>query len=74
MTTRTFWPADTDDEFYIAEYEELGTILERAANKWPGIRTSDLTISAEYIHTDCLGYGLYDAGDYTRFLKVSKSW
>ncbi|MOA42290.1 hypothetical protein D3C78_1643290 [compost metagenome] len=28
-------------------------------------------IEAEYIHTSCLGYDLYDAGDWTRYIHIT---
>ena len=70
---RCFKPDDTEKEFWIEEGASLQEIGERAAEhfKRDKIELSDITISAEYIHTDCLGYDKYDAGDYTNYLRIS---
>jgi len=70
-TIRTYWPDDTDTEFYIEGSASLVTIIERARAKWPNTCDSRFQITPEHIHTDCLGYDLYDAGDWTYFLKIS---
>ncbi len=36
------------------------------------VKLSDLHITAEHIHTSCLGYDRYDPGDYTNYIKVEK--
>lgn len=36
------------------------------------IQMSDLTIGAEHIHTDCLGYGSYDSGDWTNYIVIRR--
>lgn len=78
---RTFTPDDTDTEIWVkANFTSipLSNILALCAEKWPthentlGFEVDNISISAEYIHTDCLGYDRYDAGDYTRFLKITK--
>jgi hypothetical protein len=71
---KTFWPDDTDTEFFLVGGiigVSLVEIIARAQAKWPNICHSRIRIEAEHIHTDCLGYDLYDAGDYTMFLKIS---
>lgn len=75
---QTFWPDDTENRIYIdggwmASGTSLQELMERAAEKWPGISPADITISAEHIHTDCLGYDLYDPGDYTEFIILSRN-
>lgn len=69
-----FRPDDTETEFYLdSNYTKvnLGDILELAYEKWgESIDINDINIAAEYIHTECLGYDLYDAGDYTRYLRI----
>lgn len=73
---RTFWPDDTDTEMYIQASDcakpTLAELLDKINDKWPGSSLENITISAEKIHTDCLGYDLYDAGDYTDFLIIEK--
>lgn len=73
--SRCFWPDDTDTEFFIADGESLGEIQDRILKKWPELDSdwlSRISISSEYIHTDCLGYDLYDSSDYTKFIKITK--
>ena len=75
---QTFWPDDTENKMYIdagwmASGTSLQELLEKATEKWPGISLADITISAEHIHTDCLGYDLYDPGDYTEFIILSRN-
>lgn len=36
------------------------------------IKFEDLEITAEHIHTDCLGYDRYDSGDYTNYIHITK--
>lgn len=66
-----FWPEDTATEFYCYDTEDLDSILERAQEKWPGTSPTNIRISAEYIHTHCIGYDRYDSADYSNFLRIS---
>ena len=68
----TFWPDDTNESFYLTYDEKIGLtdLIAEAQMKWPGIRTEDLEIAPRHIHTRCLGYDLYDPGDYTYFVRV----
>lgn len=71
---RYFQPDETETETYIeANYQDVNLtyILEVAKIKWPNCHIKELSIRAEHIHTDCLGYDRYDAGDHTNFLKVT---
>jgi hypothetical protein len=68
---QTFWPDDTDKEFFVAPADSLSTIIERCRAKWPGCRLEDIHIEAENIHTDCLTYDLHDSGDYTNFIHIT---
>jgi len=76
-TIRTFWPDDTDTTMYIQTsycvIPTLADLLQKIYEKWPGASLDNIEISAEKIHTDCLGYDLYDAGDYTDFLLITKT-
>ncbi len=67
---REFWPEDTDTAIYIAGDCKLSEIQSRIAQKWPGVNADDISIEPDYIHTDCLGYDLFDACDYTNFLVI----
>jgi len=73
-TIRTFWPDDTDSTIYIATYTSLTLeeLMDKIDDKWPGASRSNITISSEKIHTDCLGYDLYDPGDYTDFIVITR--
>ena len=73
---RDFQPDNTDTEFFLnGEYDgyTLSDIIDRAIEYF-GIEKFDLdkvTITPEYIHTECLGYDRYDPGDYTKFIRIS---
>lgn len=69
---RTFWPDDTEDEFYIEHSADLNEIMFSAEQKWPGILPNNIRIESEHIQTDCLPYHRYDGSDWTNFLKISK--
>ena len=68
----TYWPDDTEKEFFISQNEDtsLEDILEKVKAKWPDKQPADIGIEPEYIHTDCLYFDRYDAGDFTRFIRV----
>jgi hypothetical protein len=53
--------------------ETLAEILARIEEKWPGASAENIHISSEHIHTNCLGYDLYDAGDYTQFILIERT-
>lgn len=68
-----FWPDDTDTRIYIATDGgslPLADLLAKAKEKWPGATLENTEISCEKIHTHCIYYDLYDAGDYTDFLII----
>ncbi len=73
-TIRTFWPDDTETEMYIEASTpvNLGELTAKIDEKWPGLDLSDCTIYSEHVHTDCLGYDIYDQNDYTDFLVITK--
>lgn len=71
MAQQSFWPKDTDNEFFIAREMDLPTILTKIKDKWPNVPLDKIRIESEYIHTDCITYDLYDPSDYTNFIKVS---
>ena len=76
---RCFEPDNDDTTFYIPIYSgddtTIDDIITRARDYFdhPDIYIDDITISAEYIHTRCLGYDQYDPGDYTNFLVIKKT-
>lgn len=73
----TFWPDDTETEMHIeagswSPMFNLQELLDKAQEKWPGISLDQIQISASHVHTDCIGYDRYDAGDYTDFIVLRK--
>jgi hypothetical protein len=75
---RTFRPDDTEDTIYINgdNYWDLSEIRGKILEKWPGIEESEISLSAEHVHTDCIGYDKYDPSDYTNYIVIiaSKSY
>jgi len=71
--TKEFRPDDTATEFYLHTSATVEDILLAIKLKWSEISLGDVEISAEHIHTRCLTYDLYDSGDYTDFLKISRT-
>jgi hypothetical protein len=73
-TIRTFWPDDTETEMFIdaSHSTSMLELINRIEEKWPDAKLHDITISSEKIHTDCLGYDLYDPGDYTDFIIITR--
>jgi hypothetical protein len=71
---KTFWPDDTDTEMYLdaSNSWSLSDIHAHIEEKWPGASMENIQLSSEKIHTDCLGYDLYDAGDYTMFIVIRR--
>lgn len=67
-----FWPNDGENAFYIPGESDMEDILARIEAKWPGAKMADITIEADYIQTHCLGYDLYDSGDYTKFILITR--
>lgn len=68
-------PDDDDNTMYLlssANYS-LAQIIELTKEKW-GSDTNfeDIVIEAEKIHTRCLTYDLYDAGDYDDYIVIRK--
>lgn len=68
-TGNTFWPDNTRDTLYLTEID-LDSAAEQATEKWPGIRSDEIRICAEHIHTNAIGYDLYVSSDYTDFVVV----
>jgi hypothetical protein len=71
---RTYWPDDTDTEMYL-DAEQIWTQAEiqaRIDEKWPGASAENIVIDSRKIQTDCLGYDLYDPGDYTDFIIIRR--
>ena len=71
---RTFWPDDTDTEMYIdtSSTPVMADILQKIYEKWPDASLINITMEAREIHTDCLGYDMYDPTDYTNFFIITR--
>lgn len=74
---RTFWPDDDENTLHIeagfcCNPPSLQELLDNAQQKWPGTPLGQIQISAEHIHTDCIGYDRYDPSDYTDFIILKK--
>ena len=71
----SFWPENTNTTMYIAMYGEVDfeEILDSAKDhfKNPQLTFDEITLSVDYIHTQCVGYDLYDPSDYTKFLVIT---
>lgn len=74
-TIKTYWPDDTEDTLYLTSDSQhsLAAIIELCKEKWPDVDFNDLLFESEKIHTDCLGYDLYDPMDYTDFIIISRA-
>lgn len=68
-----FSPDDTDAEFYIEYGASFDELTSRIQQKWPDVSMSDIRVDAEWIHTSCLHYDQYDAGDYTQYLVIRRN-
>lgn len=74
-TIENYEPDNDENHLYIeASYGlSLTTLLERIKNHFgQDIDFEDLEISSEHIHTRCLGYDLYDSGDYDEYICIRK--
>jgi len=72
-TIRDFTPDDDENTIYIPVSATLTEIIDRCTEKWgKDISFDDLTIEAEYIHTECLGYDLHDPSDNTNYLSITR--
>ena len=74
----SFWPDDDENTIYLEDcrWITLFDIIYIVRSKWPELSDLDsldsINISAENIHTDCLGYDLHDPSDYTNFIVITK--
>jgi hypothetical protein len=80
---KSFTPENTKDMLYIrANYSSvnLSDLLSQIRSHF-GIKDDDefyypvyedFEITAEHIHTDCIGYDLYDASDYTNYIVIER--
>lgn len=69
---RQYWPDDDDKNMYLSTGGNLQQIIEEIQQKWPGEPLTNFCISAEYIHTDCIEYDLFDSMDWTNFIHIER--
>lgn len=72
---RDFTPDNDVNTLYVrADNNSLPLLelIDRINDHFGPIDHSTLTIEAEYIHTECLGYDRYDSGDYTNYIVVRR--
>lgn len=75
---QTYWPDDDETTLYLSSSPwdsnlTLADIIQQAKDHFgEDVKIEDVAVSSEYIHTDCLTYDLYDAGDYTNFIVLRK--
>lgn len=70
---RKFWPDNTDRTKYIYGGASLSELIDTAQQHWPGCDLENIVIDSEYIHTDCLGYDLFDPGDWSLFITITNT-
>jgi fumarate reductase subunit C len=65
-----FWPDDDDTTLYLASgWLTLAELIQHAKGHFgEAVQMEDIEVSSEKIHTHCIYYDLYDAGDYTDFI------
>ena len=70
-----FLPDDNDNTMYITSSSslDLKEILRLVKEKWSNTSLDNIEITAEHIHTDCIGYDCYDASDYTDYVVITKN-
>jgi len=68
-----FSPDDTETVMYLhsSNGHSLAELLILAKIKWPDATLENIEITSEKIHTHCIYYDLYDAGDYTDFIVLT---
>lgn len=70
-----FEPDNTSDTLYInSNYTSysLAEIIEMIKEHFGSCDLNQFDISAQYIHTQCIYYDKYDAGDYTKYIVIRK--
>ena len=67
---KSFSPDDTDTIKYLYNSITLLDLQERIKEWWPKANINEIHISSEHIHTNAIGYDLYDSSDYTLYLVI----
>jgi len=72
---RNFKPDNTESVFYFPAYGEYTfTEIVDAANEHFSLELTvdDYLVSIEHIHTEAVGYDLYDPFDYTNYFVITR--
>ncbi len=69
---KSYWPENTEDTLYFPYETNLQSLLDSIKKVWPEVSLDDVTIEAQHIHTDHIGYDLYDSTDYNDFVVVTR--
>lgn len=69
----TFWPDDTENIKHIAYGCSLARIQTLILEWWPTAKPEEISITTDYIQTDCLTYDLYDSGDWKSFIVIERN-
>ena len=70
---KTFEPDNDENTLYVdPRGMNLKELLEQISKHFGNISLSELSITAEHIQTDCIGYDKYDSSDYTTYLCIQK--
>lgn len=71
---RSFVPDDDENTLHIQQSSNLGDLIERIKEHFgQDSKLEDFSITADYIHTDCLGYDLFDRSDWTNYLIIERN-
>lgn len=67
------FPVDTENDMWIdaSSSLSLSDILEKAKEKWPDVSLENISIESVNHHQYCIGYDLYDSGDYVEYIYLS---
>lgn len=68
---KTFTPDNTETELWLPSETSMEDLFSAIESHFGDVNTTRLTLSAEHVHTNCLGYDAYDPGDYTNYIKVT---
>lgn len=72
---KTNYPVNDENNIYIESYYEpsLTDIVNIINKNWGSdVNFDDVKIEAEHRHVRCLGYDLYDSGDYETYIHISR--
>jgi len=72
---RTDYPVNDENNIYLESFlgHSLTTIINTIHEHWgTDVNIDDVIIRGEYRHVRCLGYDLYDSGDYETYIHISR--